>query len=119
MAGSFKITIEGDRRLAAKFQGLSEEVRKKVIQATKKNTYLMEREAKIAAPYLTGHLKRSLRSSFHDAGMTGQVATNVEYAPYLEFGTRYMHPRPYLVPAFTIARAAYLHDLRSILRELD
>jgi len=40
-----------------------------------------------------------------------RVGTNVEYAPYLEFGTRKMKPRPYLRPVYN----KYCASLNAIL----
>jgi len=94
-------------------------VHNKVVAATKKHTYKMEAQMKQDAPYETGHLKRSLRSTFYKGGLTGETSTNVEYASYLEFGTRYMHPRPFMFWAFTFTRMEYLEELREILEELD
>lgn len=45
----------------------------------------------------TGRLRNSV-SNQHDEN-TVYVGTNVEYAPYIEFGARSMPPRPYLKPA--------------------
>lgn len=48
----------------------------------------------------TGTLKRSITTDFSDLGrFIGRVGTNVEYAPYLEFGTSRMAARPFLRPA--------------------
>jgi len=41
----------------------------------------------------TGRLRRGYRTR------GGQVFTDVHYAPFLEFGTRFMRPRPHLRPA--------------------
>jgi|6_EtaG_2_1085325.scaffolds.fasta_scaffold00063_51 HK97 gp10 family phage protein len=34
------------------------------------------------------------------------VGTNVQYAPYLEFGTRYIKPRPFMRPGFELHKKA-------------
>lgn len=117
--GSFSIKMNGQKKLALKFRNMSLETRRKVKESTKKHTYMMEREAKIKAPYDTGHLKRSIRSSFHNDGLTGIVTVGAFYGVYLEFGTRYMRPQPFLFPSFLIAKAAYLRDLESIIRRID
>lgn len=46
---------------------------------------LVENSAKEKAPVNTGNLRNSMT---HDvSGNTGVIGTNVEYAPYVEFGT--------------------------------
>ncbi len=50
----------------------------------------VEREAKLNCPRKTGHLKRSITHTIEkqtSSKVVGIVGTNVEYAPYVEFGT--------------------------------
>ena len=67
-----------------------------------------ERYAKLACPvgtpestgkkgYMGGTLRNSI-SHTHDKN-TAYIGTNVEYAPYVEMGTKKMAARPYLKPA--------------------
>lgn len=46
----------------------------------------------------TARLRQSLQPSVVRTGNTirGTVSTNVEYAPYLEYGTSAMQPRPFM-----------------------
>lgn len=52
---------------------------------------------------IPGYVGGTLRDSItHEVkGDSVYVGTNVYYAPYVELGTRYMDPRPYLRPAAT------------------
>lgn len=52
---------------------------------------------------IPGYVGGTLRNSItHEVdGDSVYIGTNVEYAPYVEMGTRYMSPRPYLRPAAT------------------
>lgn len=73
-----------------------------------------ERNAKLACPVDTGRLRNSI-SHTHDKN-TAYVGTNVEYAPYIEFGTSKMAARPYLEPAI----ADHLNEYKEIIkRELE
>lgn len=54
-------------------------------------------DAQAAAPVLTGHLRDSLEHEVQ--GETLRVGTNVDYAVYVEEGTRYMDAEPFLRPA--------------------
>lgn len=57
----------------------------------------VETDAKAGCPVLTGHLRESI--SHEVVGATVRVGSNVNYAGYVEEGTRHMHPQPYLRPA--------------------
>lgn len=116
MANGSSITVRGDRQISVKLQNFSRDFEEKVKKSVKKHTYMVERDAKINAPYDTGHLKRSIHSGFQDGGLTGTVTVGAYYGIYLEFGTRYMHPRPFLFPAFLIAKASFLREMESIAR---
>ncbi len=51
--------------------------------------------------YIGGRLRSSITWEVVSEGgdLSAKVGTNVEYAPYVELGTRYMRAQPYLVPA--------------------
>ena len=58
-----------------------------------------ERYAKGYAPVDTGRLRNSItHEAAPDEGAV-YIGTNVEYAPYQEFGTRYQSGTPFLRPA--------------------
>lgn len=56
-----------------------------VRDAISKSCYIVETDAKKNCPVDTGTLRRSITSEIHDK--YGEVGTNVEYAPYVEYGT--------------------------------
>ncbi len=58
---------------------------------------LMERNAKLACPVDTGRLRNSISHTYDKN--TAYVGTNVEYAPYVEMGTKNTKAQPYLKPA--------------------
>lgn len=62
----------------------------------------VEATAKGMAPVDTGNLRRSIthKPGRDVRGFYVDVGTNVIYAPFVEFGTRFMRPQPYLRPAF-------------------
>lgn len=39
---------------------------------------------------------------------TARISINAEYAAYLEYGTRFMQPRPYVTPAIDKVRTQYV-----------
>ena len=76
------IVVSGERELQIKLDKLQN------FDATKALTKIglkMETEAKQKCPVDTGTLRRSITFEVENNELT--VGTNVEYAPYLEFGT--------------------------------
>ena len=66
----------------------------------------VERAAIRGCPVDTGRLRSSIT---HEIGQDGQgllatIGTNVEYAPYVELGTRNMVAQPFLLPALEAAQ---------------
>lgn len=60
--------------------------------------------------YQGGTLRDSITHEVR--GDSVYVGTNVYYAPYVELGTRYMDPRPYLLPAATEHGSQYKQVIR-------
>jgi len=75
--------------------------RKRVLTAI---GFVVEREAKRLAPVRTGTLRRSVTSRVGESGNVVRVGTNLRYAPFVHFGTRYMRARPFLEDALEASR---------------
>lgn len=71
-----------------------------------RRTLAVDRQAKNLAPVDTGRLRSSIngRLARDSQGVVGIVGTNVHYAIFQEFGTRYMAAQPFLRPALDAAR---------------
>lgn len=69
--------------------------------------------SKPESPYYkrTGRLRNSITNT-HDKN-TVYIGTNVEYAPYVEFGTKRVSARPYLKPAIV----NHLEEYKSIVED--
>lgn len=61
----------------------------------------VETEAKRRVPVKTGNLRRSITSTASMSGgvPTGIVAATAHYGGFVELGTAFMQPQPYLRPA--------------------
>lgn len=66
-------------------------------QVITKGCLAIEADAKRQCPVDTGNLRRSITTKVK--GTSGEVGTNVEYAPYVEYGTRHQVAQPFLIPA--------------------
>ena len=64
-----------------------------------------EANAKEICPVDTGRLRNSITHT--QDGDNAYIGTNVEYAPYVEFGTSRRKAKPYLRPAATEHTAEY------------
>ena len=88
-----------------------------VQNAVKLNTTEMHRRASRKVPVDTGHLRRSLTVDFSDGGLTGRVYTDVEYAIYQEYGTRFINPRPFMRPSLYEQRPLFAKDMSRLLKK--
>jgi HK97 gp10 family phage protein len=71
--------------------------------------------ARALAAVDTGRLRSSIQATKGSDGNGPfvDIGTNVEYAIYVEFGTRYMVAQPYLRPALAMAAARWSSIARS------
>lgn len=95
------ITIKGLGSLQAKLKKLDPLTRAAISSGVIKAATKVEGDAKLLSPVDTG----ALRSSINVSGMSipdgakAEIKTNMEYAPYVEFGTSRQQAQPYLQPA--------------------
>jgi len=97
-----KAEIRGLRELAAKSDQIVRDLHgPPMLQAMRDATLIVTRQARINAPVDTGRLRASITPEVLTRGrdLVGIVGSNVEYAPYQEFGTVYMPGRFYLTRA--------------------
>jgi HK97 gp10 family phage protein len=66
----------------------------------------------------TGNLINSIGTDFRRAELSVLVGTEVEYAPFLEYGTRRMAPRPFMRPAYQSREAAIERAVREAINEV-
>ena len=61
----------------------------------------------------TGRLKGSISLKYPvDDGLTAVVYTPVEYAEYVERGTRFMDAQPYMKPAYDVQKEIFKRDMK-------
>jgi len=83
--------------------GLTEEGREKVNNELKRIALQIVRESKDLAPVDTGRLRSSItleEETDSNGFLRLVVGSNVDYAPFVEFGTSRQAAQPYLRPAF-------------------
>lgn len=62
-----------------------------------------------------GQLQKSITPSIEHDGMSGVVRAEVDYAEYVEKGTRFMAAQPYMKPAFEEQKPLFLRDLKKVI----
>lgn len=88
-----------------------------VRNVVKMNGAELQNKAKRIAPVDTGTLKRSIGLEITEAGMTAEVEATAEYAPYVEYGTRFMKAQPYIRPSLEEQKKSFENDLSKILKK--
>ena len=73
--------------------------------------------AKRACPVDTGNLRNSITHAVEGSEDAVYAGTNVEYAPYVEMGTRRTAAQPFLRPAATEHGSTYRSILKRNLEE--
>ena len=73
-------------------------------QAVRRHAFMVQRQAKVFAPVLTGALRASITVELDGDGRSGgivaTVGPEVSYGGYVEFGTSRTAPAAYMGPAF-------------------
>ena len=82
---------------------------------------LVQNDAKILAPYLTGNLRRSIHTATiekSDVRVVVAVGTDVEYAKTIEFGGSRKAPQGYLRPAADKNRDKIVKEIKDALGDI-
>lgn len=86
-----------------------------VAQVVETSAFVIEGEAKVLAPVDTGNLRASYQTEkTRPDGTQFLVGTNVEYAPFVEFGTSKMAAQAHLTPAAEQERPNFIRDMSNL-----
>lgn len=145
MARGIHIKVKGDKELIRKLSHMNGKANIETKALVHKHTYTIERYAKQHVAVDKGHLKRDIRSGFAEDGFAGFTFTMLDYARYVEFGTKShmirakkakvltdgkrffgkevhhpgTRPQPFLFPAFLSVKIAFVRDLEKMVRRLE
>jgi HK97 gp10 family phage protein len=89
------------------------EATKTVVREIRRSTLNVQAGAKRRAPVDTGRLRNSIATAYENGGLRGIVGTNVEYAKFVEFGTRRTRAHPFMHPAFEEEWPRFVARLRA------
>ena len=107
--------LTGMNKLMTKLQN-AESMNQQAAKVVKRHTANMTRKAQRKAPVDTGELRRSITASFYNGGLEGVVRASMQYAPYVEYGTRYMTAQPFIRPAYHETVEEFKKDLDELVK---
>ena len=114
-----KVQIKGMDKLHKALLECNQLALKEVHKAVAIAALNIEREAKHRAPVDTGRLRASIRHQIDPNGLEGQVFSDVDYAPYMEFGTSRAPAQPILPPAADLEQPEFVKRLEAIGPKLE
>lgn len=117
MANVVILEIEGAKELTAKLQKMNLMIQKETKTVLLEAGMKIQADAKKNAPVDTGRLKNSITTETYNGGFTVEVGTNVEYAIFAEYGTRYWSGKPFLQPAYDSNAEKIVKELERILND--
>ena len=82
-------SIDGLDELLANLSGLGGDIKESAKKGLERGAKKIQKNAKLLAPVKKRHLRNSIKTKSQTTqdGAEAQVYTNLEYAPYVEFGT--------------------------------
>jgi HK97 gp10 family phage protein len=89
------------------------ETTKGVVREIRRSTLNVQTGAKKRAPVDTARLRNSIATAYENNGLRGIVGTNVDYAPFVEWGTRRTRAQPFMHPAFEEEWPKFIARLRA------
>lgn len=108
------VKLKGVNELKIALKGKAD--MKAVKHVVKQNGAGLQLKAQRNAPVDTGTLKRSIQLEIKDGGLTAEAEAKAEYAPYVEWGTRYMDAQPYMKPAFHAQKEQFKRDMDRLVK---
>lgn len=112
------IKIEGLKELEKKLKSnvTMDDVKQVVRQNGSELQKKMQGKADFKMGYQTGTTKRSIGLEIKDGGLTAESGPETEYAPYLEYGTRFMEAQPFVQPALEEQATQFKSDMQKLVR---
>lgn len=105
------VEVRADNR-----EAIANAIDRALVAALEEVGLVAEGYAKRACPVDTGRLRNSITHIVDEDGKCAVIGTNVEYAPYVELGTRHQKAQPFLKPAandhYSTYKGIFLKHLR-------
>lgn len=97
---------------------LDEKIEEQVHKSLLKSAYKVESKAKSLTPVDTGRLRSSITTDDNstEGSIEIEIGTDVEYAPYVEYGTTKQAEQPFLNPALNSEIPKILTEVSSAIQ---
>lgn len=92
MADGIKVEIHGISEAVKIFGDLNDSTLKEIKDQVARSGLIIETDAKRKAPSDTGRLRGSIQTEIKNKGFTAEIFSDVNYASYVEYGTRSHFP---------------------------
>lgn len=112
-----KIEVKNIDRVIKNIDKYGAEVQDKIKQVLADGGMKIQTEAQSRAPVRTGTLRASIE--YKPEGMQVQVVATADYASFVEFGTRFMDPQPFLTPAFELVAPQIERNIQEVLKDAE
>lgn len=109
---AYSIKFNGTKQLENALKKNAEKV-KLVNGVLMQDTAELQSLAMKTVPVRTGDLKRSIGLDVNQ--FEGRVYAGMHYAPYVEYGTRFMNAQPYMKPSFDIVAPKFINHLNIVI----
>ena len=111
-----KVTGLKELQKALKDNVTMDDVKKVVRQNGSELQRKTQDNADFTRGYATGQTKRSIGLEITDGGFAAEVEPKTEYAPYLEYGTRFMDAQPFVKPAYNEQVQQFKKDMQRLVK---
>lgn len=108
--GRMKVSIE-DKEFRKWLRKTETGIAKELKDTLASYTASIEDLAKQLCPVDTGYLRSSITMEIKSGGTVGIVRVGAYYGKYVEFGTVYQNPQPYLIPAYNILSKQFVDEI--------
>ena len=113
---SLKVTLQGMGKLQRALKEKPDQLKPILQRVVKHHGAQLQQKEMRAVPVDTGTLKRSIMLDISYSGLTATVEPTAHYAPYVEYGTRFMNAQPYVRPSFNAQAALFKADLNKLVK---
>ena len=116
---SLTVNVIGVSKVIKNLDLSKKEIQNAVFESVKATAFFVEKRAKQIVPVDTGRLKSSIQvSNLTEKPASAEVGTNVEYASFVEFGTKFMGKHLYLTTASFEGEKFIKRDLKQRIKNI-
>ncbi|MGX2944218.1 HK97-gp10 family putative phage morphogenesis protein [Enterococcus alishanensis] len=87
-----------------------------VKETVKRNTTELQKKMQRESPVDTGFMRRSITFEIKEAGFTGVVTPTAEYAPYVNYGTRFQSAQPFVTNSFNYQKVIFMQEMKKLVK---